>query len=78
MVKQDRPWFRFWPEVLPQHLDYPVIPVFQLLSRAAREHPESTAFTFRDRELSYQELDELTSKLAVGLHNLGIRTGDSE
>lgn len=76
MIKQDRPWFRFWPEVLPQQLDYPIIPLFQLLSRAARERPESMAFTFKERGLSYRELDELSNKLAVGLHNLGIRTGD--
>ncbi len=76
MTKEDRPWFRFWPEALRQRLDYPLIPLFQLLSRAARERPQSTAFTFKNRALNYQELDELTNRLAVGLHKLGISSGD--
>jgi len=75
-VSQDKPWFRFWPEGVPRHLNYPEIPLFRLLSRAAEKWPEGIAFGCRERSLSYGELDDLTGKLAAGLHNLGIRTGD--
>ena len=75
-VSQDRPWFRFWPEGVLKQLDYPEIPLSGLLSRAVEKWPESIAFSFQERELSYRELDELTSRLAAGLHNMGVRTGD--
>jgi len=75
-ISQDKPWFRFWPEGVPKQLDYPEIPLSGLLSLAAEKWPESIAFNFRERRLSYGELDDLTSRLAAGLHNLGIRTGD--
>ena len=72
----DMPWFKFWPEGVPKTLDYPDIPLFGLLSRAAEQWPESTAFSFDERNLSYAELDDLTSRLAAGFHDMGIRTGD--
>ena len=75
-VAADRPWFKFWPEGVPQHLDYPLIPLFKFLSRAAQEWPENVAFGCRERRLTYKEIDELTGKLAAGLHALGIKTGD--
>ncbi len=75
-VSQDRPWFRFWPDSVPQKLDYPEMPLFGLLSQAAKKWPESIAFVCQDQRLNYGELDAMTSKLAVGLHNLGIRRGD--
>jgi len=75
-ILKDKPWFRFWPEGVPPQLDYPEIPLFQLLSWAAEKWPESIAFSYRERRLSYGELYDLTSKLAAGLQNLGIRTGD--
>jgi len=75
-IPQDRPWFKFWPEGVPQYLDYPEIPLFEFLSQAAQKWPENVAFSCRERRLTYKELDELTSKLATGLRNLGIKTGD--
>jgi len=75
-ISQDKPWFRFWPEGVPRQLDYPEIPLFQLLSRAAEKWPERIAFSCQEQRLTYAELNDLTSKLAAGLHNLGVRTGD--
>ena len=73
---QDKPWYRFWPEGVPQQLDYPEIPLFWFLSQAAEKWPDSIAFCCQGQRLSYGELDDLTSRLATGLHNLGIGTGD--
>ncbi len=71
-ILADRPWFKFWPQGVPHSLHYPEMPLFQLLSLAAEKWPEKTAFSCRDRRLTYRELDVLTSKLAAGLHDLGI------
>ncbi len=67
-ILQDRPWFKFWPEGVPQHLDYPEIPLFEILSRTAERWPENIAFSCQGRCLIYRELDELTSKLAAALN----------
>ena len=75
-VAVDRPWFKFWPEGVPRHLDYPRVPLFEFLSQAAQKWPENVAFSCRGRQLTYKEIDELTGKLAAGLHALGIKTGD--
>jgi len=76
-ILQDRPWFKFWPEDIPRHIDYPEVPLFEFLSNAAQKYPHNIAFSCRQRSLSYAELDVVTSKLAAGLNGLGIRKGDS-
>lgn len=75
-VSSDKLWFKFWPEGVPRHLDYPEMPLFELLSRAALTWPESTAFSCGERRLTYEQLDELTGRLAAGLRDLGIKRGD--
>ncbi|MFC1980208.1 AMP-binding protein, partial [Chloroflexota bacterium] len=72
----NRPWFKFWPEGVPCHIDYPEILLFEFLSNGAREHPDKTAFICRGHKLSYRELDVQTSKLATCLSELGIKRGD--
>lgn len=76
-ITEDRPWFRFWPDGVPRTLDYPELPLYGLLSRAAEMWPESTAFSFGGRSLSYGELDDLTGRLAEGLNDLGMKSGDT-
>lgn len=76
-ILADRPWFKFWPDGVPQHIDYPVVPLFEFLAKSAKKTPDNIAFSYRDHKLSYAELDKLTSKLAAGLNELGIKRGDS-
>lgn len=74
-IPPERPWFKFWPEGVPQHIDYPRIPLFEVLSLSAQKWPRRTAFRCRDRSLTYGKLDELTNRLAAGLTDLGIGAG---
>ena len=76
-ILRDRPWFNFWPECVPRHIDYPEIPLFQFLSGAARRHPDNIAFSYQERRLSFGELDTQTSRLAACLTELGVRGGDN-
>lgn len=71
LVPGDRPWFKFWPEGVTRHIDYPNIPLFEFLSSSCRRHPDKIAFSCQGNSLTYNELDILTGKLASGLHNLG-------
>ena len=76
-VPENRPWFEFWPEGLPHHLDYPDIPLYDFLVNSAREYPDNIAFGNREgHDLTYHELDTQTSKLACALSSLGMVKGD--
>ncbi len=75
-VSEDRPWFKFWPEGVPHHIDYPEVPVFEFLSGSAGEYPDNIAFSGKGNSLTYGELDILTAKLASGLNESGVRKGD--
>jgi len=71
-----KPWFKFWPEGVPRHLDYPEIPLFEFLSWAAERWSGDIAYSCEGQQLSYGELDNLTDRLATGLCELGVRAGD--
>ncbi len=73
MVTKNRPWFKFWPEDIPQHIDYPEVPLFQLLTDTADRYPQNTAFQCQGLGITYRELDTITSKLALALRALGIK-----
>jgi len=76
-VSGDRPWFKFWPEGVPHHIDYPEVPLFEFLSSSARKYPDNIAFSYQENNLTYNDLNILTSKLASGLNNLGVRKGNN-
>lgn len=72
----EKPWFKFWPESVPKHIDFPEIPLYELLRKSAREFPEKTAIVYFDKEMSYRELDNLSDKFAGALDGLGVKKGD--
>ena len=76
-IPPERPWFRFWPEGVPRHIEYPEIPLHELLSNTASRYPHNVGFSLRGNNLTYGELDELTNRLANGLSNLGVEKGDN-
>lgn len=47
-----------------------------LLTRTVARYPDKLAFVYRDRQVTYRELDELVNKTANGLRNRGIKKGD--
>ena len=73
----DRPWMKVYEEIgLPSKLEYPKIPLFELLDRAAREFPDSLAAVYMGREYSYRELKLHADKFATALAGLGVKKGD--
>ena len=75
-LTEEKPWFRSWPADMPKTMHYPDISLHEILKKTAREHSEKTAIIFRDREISYGQLDELSDKFAAALASLGVRKGD--
>ncbi|MFX1509466.1 MAG: long-chain fatty acid--CoA ligase [Promethearchaeota archaeon] len=72
----ERPWLGIWPEGVPTTIDYPEVSVPDRLRAVSKKYPNKVAIVFKGVELTYLELDTLSDKLATGLYDMGIRTGD--
>ena len=72
----EMPWLNHYDEGVLHHIDYPEVPVFNLLEEAARKYPESACTIFKGAKITYPEMDEITDCLAAGLASLGVRKGD--
>ncbi len=71
-----RPWLRWYNQDVPSSLVYPDWTVPELLRRSARKFPGSPALLFYGARLSFRELDELTTRFAHALRELGVAAGD--
>jgi long-chain acyl-CoA synthetase len=76
MKMDDRPWYRLYDKGVPHHIDYPPIPLFGMLEESARKYPNSACTIFKGATVTYQEMNELTDRLAAGVAELGIKKGD--
>lgn len=72
----EKPWFGHWPEGVPHSLEYPEVPLQQILKDAAERAPEKPAAIFFNRETSYGELDRKADQLAAYLQSRGLKRGD--
>jgi len=48
----------------------------KILLRSAQQYPHNTALEYRDRKISFSELNDMVNRLANGLLNLGLEKGD--
>ena len=79
-----KPWLRFYDEDTPPSLDYPAIPLDQLLADSAAKHPRQPAIVFgarvggrvMDSTLTYGQLDGAVNQFAASLQELGVEQGD--
>ena len=71
----ERPWLKFYEKGVPHHIDYPRIPLSQVLDDTVREFPELDAVVFQGTRIKYRELAEWTRNLASGLQQMGIQKG---
>ena len=72
----EKPRSKFWPEGVRQHIDYPEVPLSDLLRKTAQSHPHHTAIVYFHKEMTYKELDEASDRFAVALDGLGVEKGD--
>jgi long-chain acyl-CoA synthetase len=79
-----KPWLQFYDKDVPPHIDYPAVPLDQLLATSAAKYPGNPALIFgarvgsriMDRVLSYRQLDEAVNRLAASLQEMGVEKGD--
>ena len=73
---KEKPWYKFYPAGVPRHIDYPEIPLFDLLRRTAKLYPDHVSIVYFDKPITYRELDRLSDKFATALVGLGVKQGD--
>ena len=71
-----RPWMKNWPSGVPRSIDYPEIPVYSILTRAAKRVPKRVLSIYNEGEITYEEYDELSNRFASALVDLGVKKGD--
>ena len=71
----DRPWLKFYEDGVPQHIEYPRIPLYQVLDDTAKDFPDLDAVIFQGHSIKYGELSGWVRDLASGLHQIGIKKG---
>ena len=65
-----------WPKDVPNHIDYPEIPISELLRHSSLTSPEEVAVVYVDRKLTFRELDRLVDRFAAAMQDLGVAKGD--
>ncbi len=71
-----RSWTSRYDAGVPATADYPEWTVPDLLRRSASRFPDSPALLFYGTSLSFRELNDLTTRFALGLCRLGVQPGD--
>jgi long-chain acyl-CoA synthetase len=76
LTEKIKPWFKLWPANVPKSIEYPRVPLQELLEASARNFPEKTAIVYGKQETTYAELDSLSNQFANALTELSIKKGD--
>jgi long-chain acyl-CoA synthetase len=74
-MNNDTPWFNCWPAGVPKHIDYPKVPLQEILTKTAKAYPEKTAIACGEQEISYAQLEVLSNQFANALIKLGLVKG---
>ena len=72
----EKPWFKFWPEGVRKHIDFPEVPLHGLLEETAEKFSEHTAIVYFNKVMTYRELNHLSDRFATALDGLGVKKGD--
>ncbi len=72
----DRPWYRFYPEVMNNSPSLPECSVYQLLQDSVKKYGQKIALRFQDQHISYIDLQEKVNRLASSWHERGIKKGE--
>ncbi len=72
----ETPWLKNYEDGVPTSLEYPRVPLPQLLQESAESFPQSPAIIFAERKFTYRELQEKVDSLAAALNALGVQKGE--
>ncbi|GAB6944919.1 hypothetical protein JCM14467A_17010 [Vulcanisaeta sp. JCM 14467] len=53
-VRDDRPWFKYWPPRVPRRMDYPRVPLFNAVEVSAMRYPDKDVIIYYGFRITYQ------------------------
>jgi long-chain acyl-CoA synthetase len=71
----DKIWLKSYAEGVPEEIEIDRIPLSAALSRTAQEFPDNTALIFEGTRVTYRNLDDMVSRMAAALRDLGVKPG---
>ena len=75
-MRNDTPWFKCWPAEVPKHIEYPKVPLQEILKKTAEVYPEKTAIVYGEQEISYSKLEVLSNQFANALVKVKVDKGE--
>jgi long-chain acyl-CoA synthetase len=69
-------WFKSYESGISHHLEYPTHTLSEILHLSTGKFPDQIALVYMDCQWTYQELDNLVSKMANLLLSMGVKTED--
>ena len=75
-LMDERIWHRWYGEDLPRDIQYPQIPLHEILDVSAGRFPERAAISFLGKNITYRQLHREVLAFARGLAGLGIGKGE--
>lgn len=75
-MKVNKPWVKHYDPGVRDHLDYPNLCLYDMLSIQARHIAEQIAIVDQNRKITYRELDNQSTNFSTHLVELGFQAGD--
>ena len=72
----NRIWIKHYDKGVRPNLEYPEIPLYDLLDNSAEKFPDKVALDFIGKEITYRQLKEASERIAGYLKNIGVKKGD--
>jgi len=72
----ERPWLAHYDEGVPEHIEYPKVPLFYFLEQSAQKYPDVPCTIFKGAVITYKEMNEITDRIAAALADMGVKKGD--
>jgi long-chain acyl-CoA synthetase len=74
-------WLKHYDPGVPETIDYPKIPLNELLDNAARDYSDHTAIIFPgafddEHIMTYKQLHDKSNRIASALADMGVKKGD--
>ena len=73
---EERSWYKHYDKGVPHKIEYPQVPLFNLLEESAREYPDQPCTIFKGAVITYREMNTITDSLAGAMAKLGVKKGD--
>ena len=71
----ERIWVKSYDEGVRAEIDYPEIPLYDFLENSAKNYPNAVAADFIGKSISYQQLKDLSDRVASFLYENGVKKG---